>query len=44
MHKFVPVFVTAATFFASAASAQQRPARTAEDYARAERASKYDAL
>ena len=43
MHKFVPALVTAATLFASATSAQQRPVRTAEDYARAKRASKYNA-
>ena len=38
MHKYVPALLTAATFFVSAATvAQQRPALTAEDYARAER-------
>ncbi|MFD2721801.1 DPP IV N-terminal domain-containing protein [Hymenobacter monticola] len=42
MHKYVPALVTAATFFVSAASAQQRPVRTAEDYARAERAMGYN--
>ncbi|MBD2723962.1 S9 family peptidase [Hymenobacter armeniacus] len=41
MHKFVPALVAAA-FFTSAASAQQRPVLTAEDYARAERAMSYN--
>ena len=41
MHKFVPALFTAA-FFVSAASAQQRPVLTAEDYARAERAMSYN--
>ncbi|MDO7854340.1 S9 family peptidase [Hymenobacter convexus] len=43
MPKYVPALVTAATFFVSAvAGAQQRPVRTAEDYARAERALGYN--
>ena len=43
MHKYVPALLTAATFFVSAAaSAQQLPARTAEDYARAERFLSYN--
>ncbi|GAB3635894.1 S9 family peptidase [Hymenobacter arcticus] len=37
MRQYVPVLVTAATFFATVALAQQRPMRTAQDYARAER-------
>ena len=38
MHKYVPALLAAATLFVSnAALAQQRPAVTAEDYARAER-------
>ncbi len=41
MHKMVPALLAAA-FFVSAASAQQRPVRTAEDYARAERAMAYN--
>ena len=41
MPKFVPALLAAA-FFVSAASAQQRPVRTAEDYARAERAMGYN--
>ena len=43
MRKFAPVLLTAATLFvSSAALAQQRPALTAEDYARAERAMSYN--
>ncbi|GAB2846650.1 S9 family peptidase [Hymenobacter ruber] len=43
MHKYVPALLTAATFFVSAAaSAQQLPALTAEDYARAERFLSYN--
>ena len=41
MHKFVPALFAAA-FFVSAASAQQRPVRTTDDYARAERALGYN--
>ena len=43
MRKLAPVLLTAATLFvSSAALAQQRPALTAEDYARAERAMSYN--
>ncbi|WP_460615989.1 S9 family peptidase [Hymenobacter segetis] len=43
MHKYVPALLAAATFFVSAAaSAQQMPALTAEDYARAERFLSYN--
>ncbi|MDB5268821.1 MAG: peptidase [Hymenobacter sp.] len=43
MLKYVPALLTAATFFVSAAaSAQQLPTRTAEDYARAERFLSYN--
>ncbi|MBH8568974.1 DPP IV N-terminal domain-containing protein [Microvirga sp. STS02] len=43
MPKYVPALLTAATFFVSAAaSAQQLPALTAEDYARAERFLSYN--
>jgi dipeptidyl aminopeptidase/acylaminoacyl peptidase len=43
MHKYVPALLTAATFFVSAVvSAQQLPALTAEDYARAERFLSYN--
>ena len=43
MRKFAPVLLTAATLFVSSATlAQQRPALTAEDYARAERAMSYN--
>ncbi|UOQ99390.1 S9 family peptidase [Hymenobacter sp. 5317J-9] len=41
MHKLVPALFAAA-FFTSAASAQQRPVLTADDYARAERAMSYN--
>lgn len=43
MHKYIPALLAAATFFVStAATAQQRPALTTEDYARAERAMGYN--
>ena len=43
MHKYIPAWFAAATFFvSSAAAAQQLPALTAQDYARAERFLSYN--